>query len=237
VPPPTVVNVGAAAASLNAITPAFPAGIAADDILVTIAESVGGANYPSVPPAGWAHIDSVSPVVQDTNTQLTVIWRRYDGTGTAPSLGDSGDHNVGQMIAIRGCPTTGNPWNIVAVALDAISDTTAVWPGVTTTVADCLILEIAATSADAAGAQVTAMTNVNYTSITERIDAGLTSGNGGCIICFSGIKATAGATGASTSTVATAAFKALMTLAMAPAPPAAPSGRRGRRFNHPSFRR
>jgi hypothetical protein len=210
---PSVVAVGASTSSLSAITPAFPAGITAGDVLVTVAECEGvTAPGAYTLPAGWAHITG-SPVTQGTNTRLWVIWALYDGVMTAPSLGDSGDHNIGQMIGLRGCPTTGNPWDVVATAVEAVSDTTASWPGVTTTVDDTLVLEIASTSADIGTAQISALTNGSYSSITERMDAATTSGNGGVIICYSGVKATKGATGQSTATLTTAGFKAFMTVA------------------------
>ena len=220
---PSVVAVGAVASGAGAITPPFPASITDNDILLTVAECEGvTAPGAYTLPSGWGQVSTdgtpVSPVVQGTNTRLTVIWRRFVAGDTAPSLGDSGDHNLGRMIAIRGCPTTGNPWNIVSVAVEATSDTSASWPGVTTTVPDCLILEILATSADIASAQISTITNATYTSITERMDNGIITGNGGVIICYSGIKATAGATGSSTATLTTAGFKAYMTLAMMPAP-------------------
>ena len=212
--PPTVVNVGAVASSASAIAPAFPASIAADDILITIAECEGvTAPGAYTLPSGWAHVTG-SPVQQSTNTRLWVIWRRYDGVFTAPSLGDSGDHNLGRMIAIRGCPTTGDPWDVAATATEATSDTSATWPGVTTTIDDTLILEICSTSADISTAQISALTNGAYSSITEQMDNAITTGNGGVIICYSATKATAGATGQSTATLTTAGFKALMTLAL-----------------------
>jgi hypothetical protein len=211
--PPTVVNVGAVASSAAAITPAFPASIAADDILVTVAECEGvTAPGAYTLPSGWAHITG-SPVQQSTNTRLWVIWARYDGVFTAPSLGDSGDHNLGRMLAIRGCPTTGNPWDVAAVAVEAVSDTSASWPGVTTTIDDTLVLEICSTSADIGTVQISSLTNAAYTSITEQIDNATITGNGGVIICYSATKATAGATGQSTATLTTAGFKALMTVA------------------------
>src|SRR5690242_20034928 len=99
--PPTVVAVGAQATSLSSITPAFPAGIATGDVLVTVAECEGvTAPGAYTLPTGWAHITG-SPVQEGTNTRLWVIWRVYDGVFTAPALGDSGDHNIGRMIAIR----------------------------------------------------------------------------------------------------------------------------------------
>jgi hypothetical protein len=211
---PTVVNVGAIASGTTAITPAFPASIAAGDILVTVAECEGvTAPGAYTLPSGWAHITG-SPVQEGTNTRLWVIWARYDGVFTAPSLGDSGDHNVGRMIAIRGCPTTGSPWDVAAAAVEAVSDTSATWPGVTTTVDDTLILEIIATGFDVASTSMLgALTNATYTSITERMDNWVIAGNGGGIGMVSAVKATAGATGQSTATLTSASSKALMTVA------------------------
>jgi hypothetical protein len=211
--PPTVVAVGAVASGTTAITPAFPSGIAVADILVTVAECEGvTAPGAYTLPAGWAHITG-SPVQEGTNTRLWVIWRRYDGVFTAPSLGDSGDHNVGRMIALRDCPTTGNPWDVAAAAVEAVSDTSATWPGVTTTIPDTLVLAIISTGADIATAQLGALTNATYTSIVEQMDNWVTSGNGGGIGMVSATKATAGATGQSTATLTTASSKALMTVA------------------------
>jgi hypothetical protein len=220
--PPTIVNVGAVASSASAITPARPAGTAADDVCVTIAECEGvTAPGAYTLPTGWAHITG-SPVQEGTNTRLWVIWQRWDGVTAAPSLGDSGDHNVGRMIAIRGCPTTGNPWDVAAAAVEATSDTSATWPGVTTTIPDTLVLEIISTGADIATAQLGALTNATYTSITEQMDNWIITGNGGGIGMVSATKATAGATGQSTATLTTASSKALMTVAFKLATAGAP---------------
>jgi hypothetical protein len=131
---PTVVGTGAVASSAAAITPALPGSLAVDDIIIGVGECEGvtapGRYFDTTggnPPAPWAHVSSdgtpVSPVLQGTNTRLTAIWTRYDGTQTAFSWGDAGDHNLGRYIAIRGCPGTGNPWNAVATAVEATSDT------------------------------------------------------------------------------------------------------------------
>jgi hypothetical protein len=211
---PTVVAVGAVATGTTTMTPAFPAGIAAGDALFTVCESVGGQNITL--PSGWAQVTG-SPVVQSTNTQLTVIWRLYDGVFTAPALSGTTDHCIGRMIAIRGCPTTGNPWDAVGSGVETVSDTTATWPGATATVADTLVMEIIASSADvtpAGTANLGTLTNGAYTSITEQIDNNTPTGNGGVIGLVTGVKATAGATGQSTATLATAGFKALMTLVL-----------------------
>lgn len=212
---PSVVNVGAVASGTSAITPAFPAGIAAGHLLITVAECEGiTAPGAYTLPSGWAHVTG-SPVLQGTNTRLWVIWAVYDGVMTAPSLGSAGDHNVGRMLAVSGCPTTGNPWDVVSTAVETLSDTSATWPGVTTTVADTLVLEILATGADIASTtMVGTLTNATYTSITKQIDNWVIAGNGGGIGVVTGVKATAGATGQSAATLATASTKALMTLAL-----------------------
>jgi hypothetical protein len=222
--PPTIVAVGAVASSASAITPALPASIAAADILVTVAECEGVTTPGAYTlPSGWAHITG-SPVLQSTNTRLWVIWQRWDGVAAAPSLGDSGDHNVGRMIAIRGCPTTGNPWDSVGVATEAVSDTSAIWPGIpNVTTPDTLILEIIATGADVSStAQLGALTNANYSSITEQMDDWILTGNGGGIGMVSATFAGPGATGQSTATMATASTKALMTVAFKLATAGAP---------------
>jgi hypothetical protein len=162
-------------------------------------------------------------VQEGTNTRLWVIWARYDGVFTAPSLGDSGDHNIGRMIAIRGCPTTANPWDVAASAVEATSDTSATWPGVTTTIADTLILEIIATGTDVAStANLGALTNATYSNIVEQMDNWVIAGNGGGIGMVTATKATAGATGQSAATLTNASSKALMTVAFKLATAGAP---------------
>ena len=219
---PSFVAAGTVAGGTAAITPALPTGIVQDDILVTIAECEGvTAPGAFTLPTGWAHVTG-SPVQEGTNTRLWVIWRRYVAGDTAPSLGDAGDHGIGRMIAIRGCPLSGNPWHVVASATSATSSTTVSSPGVATTKADCLMVEIISTGADvtpAGTAQITSLTNAALTSITERVDNNDPAGNGGVIGCYTAVKATAGATGASAWTLATAATKAMMTIAFAVAPP------------------
>lgn len=214
--PPTIVGV----ATTDVATPwapALPSGIAIGDILLWLGESTGGENFTT--PGGWAHVGpngSVSsPVVQGVNTQLTVFWVRYDGVLTAPSVTGPVDHGVAAMLAIRGCPVIGNPWNVGSVATEAVSDTSATFPDATTSQADTLVLNILASSADIATAQASAMTNASLSSIAEQVDVATLTGNGGVLVCYSGTKATVGAIGSSAITLVTAGFKAMMTLAFA----------------------
>ena len=215
---PTVLTpVGVGIASAATITPAKPViagGILADDVVIGIGESVGGQNFPTIATNGFAHIDSVSPVVQDTNTQLSVVWRR--GDFTAHAWGDSVDHNIGAYIAIRGCKTTGNPWNNVTPTVDATLDNSATWPTTTTSVADCLILFLGGWSDDMGTGALSGGTGLG--AFTERIDFVSALGNDGAIFCADATKAAAGATGAPVATLTGTAMKALMTLALEPPP-------------------
>ena len=215
---PTVAGVGSAQADVTAINLGLPAiSFQTTDVNLVVAESVGGENFTT--PSGWAHIDAVSPVVQGANTQLTVFWRRWQSGDGTVALNDTGNHQIGTTLTVRGCPASGNPWNIVAVQVDAVSDNSVTFPSVTTTIADCLILLIGAWSDDMTVAALPV--NANLTSITEHVDQVTTAGNDGGIFVASGIKATAGATGTSTATLSGVAFKAMMTLAMAPSAGAA----------------
>ena len=217
------VNVGAASGALTAITPALPASLQTDDILLGIGETFAQDFPPATPfpPTGWAHV-TLSPVTNDTSTRLFVIWKRVVGGETAASWGDSGDHNLGQIIAYRGCKTTGNPWNIVSVAVDATLDNSASWPAhpTGTTVADCLVLFIGAWSDDFATGALSGGTGLG--AFTEHLDFVGAAGNDGAIFCASATKATAGVTGNPVATLTGTAMKALMTLALEP-PGAAPA--------------
>ncbi|HEV8653117.1 MAG TPA: hypothetical protein VG276_27925 [Actinomycetes bacterium] len=221
--PPTVVAVGVVD-SATPWVPGLPAGWAQDDVLLIVGENTGG--EPAQAATGYAHVTG-SPVVEGVNTQLNVLWKRATASESAPTVTGPSNHAVTRMIAIRGCPLSGNPWNVVAAAVEATSDTSATWPGVTTTSDDCLILEIIATGADIATAQLGALTNANYSNIVEQMDNWVTTGAGGGIGLVSATKATKGATGQSTATITTASSKALMTLAFPPGPPP-PAGRFGR---------
>lgn len=223
-PAPTVLTpVGAASAAIASITPALPAVSFQDgDVIIGVGESNGGQNFPTIATNGFAHIDTVSPVVQSTNTQLSVIWRRWTAGLTAHAWGDSGDHNIGAYVAVRGCKTTGNPWNVVSVGTDATLDNSAQWTTVTTTVADCLVLFLGGWSDDFNTGALSGGTGLG--AFTERIDAITALGADGAIFCADATKAAAGATGTPAATLTGTAMKALMTLALEPAPPPPPGG-------------
>ena len=220
---PTFVAAGAVAANAAAITPALPAGIASNDILLLFLETANEAISIANQNGGtWTEVTN-SPQGTGSGagsgaTRLTVFWSRYNGTQGAPTTSDSGNHQLGRVVALRGCATSGNPWDVTAGGVDATVDTSGAIPGATTTVANTLVVAALATALpDADGtADFSAWTNANLTSLAERTDNTSSAGNGGGLGITTGVKATAGAYGATTVTCATAAKKGLLSIALKP---------------------
>lgn len=214
------VNVGAAVGNAAAITPALPASLQNDDILLGIGETAAQ-DFPAgtpYPPTGWAHV-TLSPVTNDSSTRLFVIWKRVVGGEAAASWGDSGDHNIGQIIAYRGCKTSGNPWNTTASGFDSTLDNSAQWPTSTTTADNCLILFIGGWSDDFATGALSGGTGLG--AFTERIDFVSAAGNDGAIFLAEATKAAAGSVGQPSATLTGSATKAMLVVALEPAAAAA----------------
>ncbi|HBG26076.1 MAG: hypothetical protein A2Y10_00350 [Planctomycetes bacterium GWF2_41_51] len=215
--PPTFVASGTITSNTTAITPALPAGIAANDILLLFIETNNQAISIANQNGGtWTQVAN-SPQ-GTTGTMLTVFWSRYNGTQGAPTTSDSGDHQIGRMIAIRGAATSGNPWDVTAGNVESTSDTTGSIPGATTTVPNTLVIAaVTGSLPDAIGtANFTSWTNANLTSLTERIDNTRDSGNGGAIGVVTGVKGSAGGYGNTAVTHASSATKGMISIAIKP---------------------
>jgi len=220
---PTFVAAGSVASGAGAVTPALPSGLQSNDILLLFLETANQAISISNQNGGsWTEVTN-SP--QGTGaaggasaTRLTAFWSRYNGTQGAPTVSDSGNHQVGLIIAVRGCVTTGNPWNVTAGGVESTSDTSGAIPGATTTVANTLVVAAIATDLpDANGtANFSAWANSNLTNVAERTDNTRNAGNGGGLAIATGEKATAGAYGNTTVTCGTSAIKGMMSIALKP---------------------
>jgi len=220
---PTFVAAGTVTSGTGAITPALPSGIAANDILLLFLETANQAISISNQNGGtWTAVAS-SPQGTGTAggssaTRLTAFWSRYNGTQGAPTTSDSGNHQLGRIVAIRGVATSGDPWNVTAGGVESTADTSGAIPGATTTVANTLVVAAIATSLpdSTSTTRFSAWANSNLTSVTERTDNSVTAGNGGGLGVATGGKATAGAYGNTTVTLATAAAKGMMSIALKP---------------------
>lgn len=217
-----ITHVGAAAGTSGtaAITPALPSGLATNDILILVVEQANQATTISNSAGGtWTQITG-SPQGTGTAAGVTsagcqVWWSRYNGTQTAPTVTDAGDHTAGRIYAYRGVDTT-TAINASTGAVDATSDTSLSAPGVTTTADDCWVLHACTLMDDAQDFGAT-WTNANLTGITVRSASfGHAAGNDGRLVLVDGIKAAAGATGNTTNTTTANSVKAMVTLALQP---------------------
>ena len=198
------------------ITPTMPTGVDANDILILPVETAATESVST--PSGWNLLDQAYETGDaSTGTRLTVFWKRAVGGDTAPTITDPGDHAVGRIVAYRDCKRTGDPFDAVTGGVDSSAGTSVSITGVTTTAANCLVLNILAMPTDTnTSNRITDWTNANLTSITERIDAFTTSNNGGGIGLAEGYKASAGSTGATTATLAVSEIAAFMTVSLVP---------------------
>lgn len=221
--PPTFVAAGTVASGTGTITPSLPSSIVTGDILLLFLETSNQPISISNQNGGtWIQVAG-SPqycgtAASTTGARLTAFWSRYNGVQGAPTTTDSGDHQLGRIIAIRGAVSSGDPWNVTAGGIEAVSDTSGAIPGATTTVANTLVVTVIATSLPDASstAKFSAWTNSSLTSVIERTDNSVTAGNGGGLAIATGIKGTAGSYGNTTVTLANSAYKGMMSIAIKP---------------------
>ncbi len=222
-PGPRFQAAGVAVQGTGAVTPAWPAH-AIDDVALLFVESAGGEAATLSTPAGFAAVLN-SPQATGAGvagTRITVFWARATSAAmTAPTVADPGNHVYAQILTYRNVVNAGNPWDVTGGGVKTPASTSVSVSGVTTTVADTLVVQAVARDNDNAAAAFSAQTNVNLTGIAERVDAGTTQGNGGGFAVWDGYKATAGATGNTMATV-TSSIGAFLTIALRPQTISAP---------------
>jgi hypothetical protein len=189
----------------------------ADDILLLFVECSTTAGV-SAPSGGWADITN-SPRAQGSNvTCLNIFWLRATGSGTTnPTTGAAANHQVGFTVVVRGAITTGNPWDFSPVGTGFGAQSTFSATGGTTTVADCLVMVGIVSNTDTATDEFTSAANASLSSFTEQEQVFVTDGNGGGVACYTGGKASAGATGSTTGNITTTNSYSALTFAIKPA--------------------
>lgn len=198
-------------------SPAWPAH-AANDVALLFVESAGEEPVTLGVANGFVAVTG-SPQTTGTGTsgtRLTVFWARATSSAMpAPSIATPSDHLYARIVTFRGVLVSGNPIDSSAGGTKGTASTSVTLPGVTTTVANALIVQAVARHNDSAAAAFSAQTNASLTGITEHLDAGTANGHGGGLGVWSGVKASAGATGSTTATV-TSSINAYLTLALKP---------------------
>ena len=198
---PSIVSVGAEFTSTGVPTATLPGTHALNDILVLAIQQSNESNYAA--PAGYTRLgpqNGIGPAATAGSTKLCLFWKRDNGAESAPTLTDSGDHTYGVMFAVRGCPTTGDPFALGGQAFKFTASTTGTSDKGVTVMDNCLIIAIFAHALDQAGAAGSSPTNADLTSITEHFDDATTDGTGGGIYIMSGVKQDRGSSGAFTVT-------------------------------------
>jgi type II secretory pathway pseudopilin PulG len=214
---PTYQAAGTAQTGTGSITVPWPTHQAGDVALLFI-ESCGGQAANLSTPAGFTLVPNPQYTGTGTNgTRLTVFWCRATSSSmSSPVVQGTGlDHLYGRILTFRGVVATDNPWDVTADGNKPTASTTTTFGAVTTSVPYDLIVLAASRDNDSTAAAWSAWTNANLSSLTERQDAGTTSGNGGGVGVATGVMSTAGSTGATTATV-TSSVDGHMTIALKP---------------------
>ena len=211
---PTIVGVGAVSADTGAITPALPSGVQQNDILLFFAETSSGE---AITIDGWSDAPGSPQNNATTSTRLTVLWKRAGASESAPTTSDSGDHQIGAIMAIRGCATVGNPFLIATGATPAGGSPTVVSTAFRTFISDALVINAFSKGTDGrTGPSFSSWTNASLTNLTEQIDASTNLGNGGCLGVATGEKAAGGSVSATTASFVDSGGYCSWTAAMLP---------------------
>jgi hypothetical protein len=221
-PFPSYLASGPFTAGTGAITPPLPADTIAGDVALLVVQSENQ-TISLTTANGFAEVGAQANKAAGTAgvnpaTRLATYWKRLVGGDLPPVVADSGDHTAAQIHVFRGCSASGNPWDVFAEGNDsAANDTTGSIPGATSTVANCLVVLLCATSFDGTStAEFSGWTNAGLTNLLERQDNCDTAGLGGGHGMATGERAVAGAYGATTVTLANTSFKGTMSIALKP---------------------
>lgn len=109
---PTFVSAGAMVTDLTgaaSTTPTPPAHVA-DDILIAVVDNAVSGELPTTSTSGWAEIlDWVSGT--GGSYPLKAFWKRATGAGTAgPTITANNTDQFAMVFVVRGCVTTGTPY-------------------------------------------------------------------------------------------------------------------------------
>jgi len=231
-PAPTFRANSTIVSGLGNITITYPAGYAANDILVLALEGANQSNaqaHTNLTNNNWIRVAN-SNVTQGTlgattATKVDIWWRRVtSNSNTAVTIVDFGDHTIAVMAAFSNCVTTGDPWDTgTAAGVNVVVGTATsqvTFRNVTTSEANTLVLNWITSPRDAAAAHINASPIIitspsgDETDITERIDWGATQGNGGSIALLTYRKPSAGQTGNLRANTVTSTTGALWTGAL-----------------------
>lgn len=164
-------------------------------------------------PSGWTVAPGFPITTSVQSCRLSMFYRFATSAAESdfPVTG-AADHNYGAIATYTGVNQL-NPFHLISTA-DNINATTNYFPGLTTLLPDCLIVNVLGRSTDVAGAQSSTETNADLGSLTERFDDGTATGAGGGVVILDGTKAAKGPFTFTRVTLATSSASPCVTLAL-----------------------
>ncbi|MDP3003946.1 MAG: hypothetical protein Q8N43_00325, partial [Candidatus Azambacteria bacterium] len=141
---------GTFTAGTGAITPPYPADMAANAVCL-LAVSSENQTITLTTANGFVEVPTWSPqgagtAATDPASMLALYWKRTVGGDSAPVVADSVNNTEGQIHCFTGVITSGDPWDTGAGGNDsAANDTSGTIPGAITSVADALVVLITST--------------------------------------------------------------------------------------------
>lgn len=198
---PTFVSAGAASSGTGALMPGLPAGISTGDILLlavnntfTVTTDATLTDAQSFTAVSGGGINS--GVFGGGRAHVTMFWRRYDGTGTGPTVADNGEYNVARIYAFRGCAAAGDPWDEVLADGDNDGDATMTLAQSGTTLGtNRLVVSFVGGFTQASSEVLSGWACAALANITQRDSTSYALAEDVFLGCVSGEKAAAGAYG------------------------------------------
>jgi hypothetical protein len=218
------VNKGTFASGAGDINPGIPASMQAGDLMILVVESANQAITAPTSPQTWTQVTN-SP--QSTGTaaaaggvRLGVFYRWWVSGDGAPTVTDTGDHQTGIIIGLRGVDAT-TPFDATPAGnVTTPANASVSFPAITTVTANAWIVHCFANDRDAnASGSLSSVTNAALSSITVQHDQVVNTGAGGGVAVITATKASAGSTGNTTATNAASVTNAMLTIALRPAAP------------------
>lgn len=152
-------------------------------------------------------------IPQTSCTVLTVYWKRATGAAeSAPTVDKPalGSHVRAGIITVRGCRTTGLPWDDVQIKESAAVTTTPALARATP-IGEALLLMLISNSGFITGS---GWANPNLTNIIEQVDSNDAVGNGSGFMVVTGEANAAGDVGETSGSFSASGHYASLTLAL-----------------------
>lgn len=166
--------------------------------------------------AGWALVASPNDDGNGVSgTKRTTMWKRQTVASEPDVTMPGGLNHINSCIfTFKNCMEGSSPIHATNATAKSGASTSASIAGVTTSVAKAHIIYIASRTFSSSGGQYSGEANSTLVGLTERFDAGTTSGTGGGICVWSGVLAGVGISGTLTATLANSASEAYLCFAI-----------------------